>query len=145
MPVNPEDQLLGDDELVELFTDPETIPERSAPAFMTDENVDQRCIEPIRSLDLFVTTTHEQGLSGEKSDYLVLAHARKIGCALIVRDAAFEKLHNRLLDLGLSHAGILYVSFKRAPQDVVAFVQSVYERAIEKDTPSLLRYLYWKV
>lgn len=145
MPVNPEDRLLSDDELVKLFTDPEIIPDRSALAFMTDENVDQWCIEPIRKLDLFVTTVYEQRLSGEKSDYLVLAHARKMACSLIARDAAFEQLHNRLLDLGLSHAGIIYVSFKRTPEDVVAFVQSVNDRAIEKDAPSLLRCLYWKV
>ncbi len=145
MPINPVDRQLSDEALIKLFSDPEQIPERSAPAFMLDENADQRCISPIRAMNLYITTVVEQGLIGETSDFRVLAHARKIGCALIVRDEGFRHLHEQLLDLGLSYAGIIFFSFNRSPDDVVAFVRSINERAIEKNIPSMLRYLYWKV
>lgn len=112
---------------------------------MLDESGDHRCIEPIRALGLYVTTTSEQGLIGEPSDLQVLAHARRLGCVLIVRDMGYERLHERLLDLGLSHAGIIYFSFNRTPDDVVAFVESMYRRAVDKEAPSILRYIYWKV
>jgi hypothetical protein len=146
MPINPADRLLSDDDLRGMFFNPARIPQRSAPAFMYDEDMDQESIGPLReTLRLYITTVQEQGLQGEKSDYRILAHARSIGCTLITRDKMFKSLHDHLDDIGCSHAGIIFVPFSRTPDDVIAFVTDLMERVEEKDAPDILFYNYWRI
>jgi predicted nuclease of predicted toxin-antitoxin system len=146
MPVNPADRGLTDEELVRLFTEPQIIPEREVPAFMYDEGMDQRSADMIRrTLDLHVTTVQEQELTEEDSDFRVLAHARKFGYTLIVRDKGFKKLHVRLEELGLNHAGIVWARKYLPPEQVLLFAARWMELAIEKEIHNILYYRYWEI
>src|SRR3990172_3535365 len=99
MPVNPADRSFTDDDLIALFSDPLTIPQRDVPAFMFDEGMGQRSVMLIRqALELHVTTAQEQGLVHEKSDFRVVAHARRFGYTLVAEDKAYKKLHVRLTE-----------------------------------------------
>ena len=145
MPVNPADRDLSDEDLFELFSTPPQIPILSAPAFLFDEDVDQRSIPLIEALGLLVSTVADEGLTGERSDFRVLARARSKGKTLVTADKASHALHHRMVDLGLSHAGIIYLNMKRKPEDLAAFVEGVYRQIQEKDMPEMLHHLWWKV
>lgn len=146
MPVNPADRAFSDAELKALFADPPTIPERAVPAFLYDAGMDQRSVALIRqTLDLHVTTVQEQGLEDEKSDFRILAYARRSGYTLVVRDRGFKRLHHRLETLGLTHAGIVWVRHTLPPERVLAFAEQWTGIAIEKDIPNILYHRYWKI
>lgn len=146
MPINPADRLLSDDDLAKLFGEPPQIPERSALAFMYDEGVNQQGIDFLRGeLRLYVTSVQEQGLAGEESDLRVLAHARRIGCALVTQDKGFISHHWRLHDMGLNHAGIIFVRISRSTTEVMEWIQATYQRSVELEAPSYLHYLLWQV
>lgn len=136
MPVNPADRELSDEELTELFSDPPHLPERIIPALMYDEGVDQRSIPLIKQrVDMFITTVQEQGLAQEPSDFRILATARQYAWTLVVEDKAFrEHIPERLITLGLSHAGIILVKKYLPPQRLCDFVEMSYQRCVEKDT-----------
>lgn len=146
MPVNPEDRRLSDDDLIRLFTDPPTMPEREVPAFMYDEGMNQRSAAMIREkVDLHVTTVQAEGLITGNSDFQVLAYARKLGYTLIVRDKGFKRLHQRLQVLGLTHAGIVWTRKYLAPERVLAFAEYWTQIAIEKEIPNILYHRYWEI
>jgi hypothetical protein len=136
MPINPADRRLKDEELIALFSEPAHIPERLIPALMYDEGVDQRSIPLIKqTVDIFVTTVHEQGLVAEPSDFRILAAARRQGLTLVVEDQAFrEHIPDRLVTLGLSHAGIILVRKYLSPQRLCDFIEMGCQRCVEKDT-----------
>jgi hypothetical protein len=145
MPVNPADRNFSDEDLISLFSTPRIIPILSAPAFLFDEDVDQGSIPHIEALGLLVSTVMGEGLGGESSDFQVLAHARSLGRTLVTSDKASRSLHRRLLDLNLGHAGIIYLGMKREAADLVAFIEEMYHQSVEKDIPTVLHHMWWKV
>lgn len=96
-------------------------------------------------MGLLISTVMDEGEAGQESDYRVLALARRMGRTLVTSDKSFKLLHKRLLELNLSHAGIIYLSMKREPADLVAFIADVRRQAIEKDMPEMLYHTWWKV
>src|SRR5688572_24351278 len=107
--LNPQDRSWDDDALTALFTQPSEIPTRFSMALMFDEGVNQKIIPTLleRCERLNITTVQKEGLTGEKSDYQVLAHARRIACTLVVDDVDYYWADRRLNELGLNHAGII--------------------------------------
>jgi hypothetical protein len=119
---------------------------RDVPAFMYDSGMDQRSVTMIRdALDIYVTTAQEHGLGEEKSDFRILAHARRLGCTLIVRDKGFKHLHTRLESLELSHAGIVWAKKYLPPERMLAFAAQWVSLSIEKEIPNVFYYRYWEV
>jgi hypothetical protein len=128
--LNPADRLLTDQQIVEIYQDPPLIPVRYAMALMFDEGVNQQAIPLLLDrLDrLIITTVQQEGLTGEVSDFRLLAHARKIACTLVVDDAGYYWIDRRLHALGLSHAGIIVVSSGTdlGLRRLLAFVEGMY-------------------
>jgi hypothetical protein len=145
MPVNPADRQFSDDDLRELFTTPAHMPERPIPAYMFDEGADHSSAPLIRELGVFVTTAQDQMLTGEKSDYRILAHARGLGCTLIVNDEAYENFHKRLMLLRLNHAGIIWIKLGVAPDRIVSYTEFVMNRSDEKESSNILYNQYKKI
>jgi hypothetical protein len=143
---NPVDRGLSDEEIIALFSDPAEIPERFSMALMFDEGVNQDAIIPLlnRCPRLNITTTQDQALTGEKSDFRILSHARGIACTLVAEDKIYETHHQRVQNLALSHAGIIYVPETVDPERLIEFVVERYERSIEKDAPNLLHNWFWR-
>jgi hypothetical protein len=146
MPVNPDDRQISDEELLALFSSPIQLPERIVPALIYDEGVDQRSIGLVKQrIDLFVTTVQKQGLAQETSDFRILAAARQQIWTLVVEDKAFRTyIPERLMGLGLSHAGIILVRKYLPPQRLCDFIEMGYRRCIEKDTNIFIGRL-WEV
>lgn len=146
--LNPADRLLTDEQLIALYRDPPLIPVRYSMALMFDEGVNQQAIPVLldRLEHLAITTVQEEGLTGDVSDFHLLAHARKIACTLVVDDAGYYLIDRRLTTLGLDHAGIIVVSSGTdlGFQRFIAFVEAMYERSIEKDIPDVLHRLLWE-
>jgi len=138
MPINPPDQALTESELKSLFTDPPVRPERPVPTYMFDEGADQTALPLMRALPAFVTSVQAQNLAGLASDFHVLAHARSLGCTLIVNDKAFKKHHDRLISLGLSHSGIIWLKRGLDPEKLVAFAERMREVSENKGVANLL-------
>lgn len=146
MPVNPADRAMTDEELVALFSTVKVMPERIPPAFIYDEGVNQLSIVQIRrELNIFITTVQEQGLAGEPSDFRLLAYAKEHGWTFVAEDDAFrDYIRRRLIQLSLTHAGIIQVHKYHAPERLRDFVVTGCERAIEKETNIFLNQ-YWQM
>jgi hypothetical protein len=137
MPINKADRQFSDDELRILFTDPSAMPERPTPAYLYDEGADQTSL-PLRQAGIMATTVQEQGSGGELSDYRILAHARRLGCTLIVNDEAYKLLHEQLMQLRLNHAGIIWIRLGIVPERVASFAEFLRDRSEEKEVSNLL-------
>jgi hypothetical protein len=146
--LNPLDRGWTDEALIALYTDPPQIPYRHSMALMFDEGVNQKAI-PILLKGcerLNITTVQKELLTGEKSDYQVLAHARGKACTLVAEDQIFAAVHQRLSNLKLSHAGIIWVrDSDELLLPLIQFIEEMYERSIDKDIPDILHRMYWQV
>ncbi len=138
MPINPPDRALTESELKSLFTDPPVRPERPVPAYMFDEGADQTALPIMRALPAFVTSVQAQNLAGLASDFQVLAHARSLGCTLIVNDKTFKKHHDRLMSMELGHSGIIWLKRGLAPELLVSFAERMQEVSEQKGVANLL-------
>ena len=146
--LNPADKGLDDQELIRLFSDPKQIPERYSMALMFDEGVNQKAIAPLlnRCERLNITTVQIEELSGEASDWQLLAYARRIACTLVVEDQIYAQFHRKLDALGIGHAGIIWVRDSDELLDaLIEFVAQMYQHSIDKDAPNLLHHEIWQV
>lgn len=113
--MNKEDQNVTDEQVKEWFSKP--LPDEDRIAFFLDEHISMRVYDALSEADIPVTTVDLEGLSGEKSDFRVLARATELGMVLVAADRDFREIHNRIVSIdGASHAGIIHVINKRTQQ-----------------------------
>ena len=98
------------EKIIKAFTGP--IPLQSRIGFYLDENIDQRIVDKLTDLGVYVRTVEQEDQKSEQDDYRLLTRARELGCVLVTQDNDFHGINKHINQLwlteGTSHAGIVF-------------------------------------
>jgi hypothetical protein len=109
------------------------------PTLYCDEDVSVVFAAMLRARGFTVTTTRDSGRLG-RSDEEQLAFAAEVGHVLLTHNRVdFERLHQRWLESGRSHAGII-IAHRRLPAELAGRVGRLLARLLVEDFANQLFY-----
>jgi|GEM_PF-6718089 len=77
----------------------------------------------------------------EATDEHLLVYARRDGRVFVTAEAAVLRLHQRLMKLGLDHAGILFLDYPTSPEQTASAFALVSEAVLPEEMHNRVLFL----